>query len=868
MSEIQFQSAKAPQLRMRDITFKGLRARRRRSLSIVVAVVLGVGLMVGGLVLTDTINASFTKIFAEGESSDVTIRAKEGVDQHVPGGGARNSYPASVLAEVRKTPGVEAAQGGVVYAGSLLDKNGDRIGSGFAPSFIFSRYDKEFESLEYLKGHEPRSSSQIALDQQSAKRARVRVGDKIYAVAKTEPERYTVVGLTKFGDISFGGASFATLTLPQAKRITEQVGRLNRMEVAAQPGVSADELADRLEKRLPGGLDITTTKEDAESQLQDIKEGLGFMSVVLAVFGFISLFVGSFVIFNTFAITVAQRVSEFGLLRTLGASRRQILTSVMLEAAIVGVAGSLTGIAAGVGFAYGIQALFRLAGIDLPTAGTVLTVQTVVTGFVLGMIVTLVSALVPAVRATQVSPLAALRELGAGDGERANRVVLGIALALNVAGIAIVVRALLTTFGDPGDQAIQIGVGSVAVLLGVALVSSTLIRPIAAGVGWPIERLRGITGRLARENAVRKPGRTAATAAALMIGLALVSFVTIIAAGISASVESTIEENFAGQLIVQNLDGLSPIPGDVIDEVAAVKGVKTVSPSAFANAKIKGVKGEPFVSALDPKTVSEVFKIDWVEGTPKTLQDLEDDQIVVDAEWAADKGFQVGDTLDVKTASGERHDYEIAGSLEDKSDLFGAFVLTTRAIDRDFGIDQPSYGFIALDRRARTGDVQWNLKQLLRDRFPSAVVRNQEQLGRQQFALINGITTMIYALLSLSILVSLFGIANTMSLSILERTRELGMLRAIGTMRSQVQEMITLEAVITALIGAVLGLALGVAFAALMSQALTALGFSLVYPVLLLALMFVLAAIAGAVASIGPARRAANIDVLDAVAYE
>lgn len=852
---------------MRDVTLKGLRARRRRSLSIVVAVVLGVGLMVGGLVLTDTINASFEKIFAQGKDSDVIIRGKQGVDQAGPGGGAE-SFSVSALDKVRSTPGVQKAQGGVFYAGTLLDSHGDRIGSGFAPSFLFSSYDKEFESLDYLKGHPPEGPRQISLDQASAKRAKVRMGDEIYAVAKTEPVLYRVVGLTKFGDISFGGASFATLTLPEAKRITGQVGRLDRMEVAADPGVGAGDLADRLDKRLPRQLDVSTTKADADSQLKDIKQGLSFLSVVLAVFGFVSLFVGSFVIFNTFAITVAQRISEFGLLRILGASRRQILASVMLEATLIGVAGSVAGIAAGVGFAYGIQALFRAFGIDLPSTGTVLTEQTVATGFILGMVVTLISALVPAIRARRVSPLAALREQGLSDSERTNRVVVAVALALTAAGVAVVVRALLTNFAEAGDQAIQIGLGSVGVLFGVALVSPALIRPVAAAVGLPIQRLRGITGRLARENAVRKPGRTAATAAALMIGLALVSFVTIIAAGINASVANTIEENFAGELIVQNLDGLSPIPADVIGAVRHVKGVKTVSPSSYANVKVRGVKGEPFVSALDPKTVADVFTLDWVDGSQETLDHLKDGQIVVDQAWATSKGFETGDTVSVKTANGEHHDYEIAGSLTDNSELFGAFILTNRAMDRDFGIDQPAYGFVALEKGAKTWKVQDELKQLLRDRFPSAVVRNQKQLGQEQFDRISGITKMVYALLSLAVLVSLFGIANTMSLSILERTRELGMLRAIGTMRSQVREMVTLEAVITALIGAVLGLALGIAFAALMSQALASLGFSVVYPALQLALMFVLAAVAGAVASIGPAARAANIDVLDAVAYE
>jgi putative ABC transport system permease protein len=407
------------------------------------------------------------------------------------------------------------------------------------------------------------------------------------------------------------------------------------------------------------------------------------------------------------------------------------------------------------------------------------------------------------------------------------------------------------------------------VLFGVSLYSPRLVRPLAGIIGAPLERLRGLTGRLARENSQRNPSRTAATAAALMIGLALVSFVTVFAAGLKASIADAIDNSFQGELEIQNTNGFDPIPTAAAAAVRKVPGVQTVSTLQTTQIKVDGVGGKPRATGLDPATATQVLSLDFQGDTSaQTLRELTASETIVDKSFADSNGLEVGDTIHALGQSGNRASLRIVGEVKDSADLLGSLVVTQEAMARDFAVTQDTFDFVKLEPGVDPATVQDRIDALLTQRFPTAEVLNQEELKQNQENQINPLLGLVYALLSLAIIVSLFGIANTLALSIYERTRELGMLRAVGMSRRQVRRMIRYESVITALIGAVLGLVLGLIFAALMSVPLEDEGFVLSYPVGQLVFILVVAALAGVVAAIAPARRAARLDVLQALAYE
>src|SRR3954468_8360474 len=547
------------------------------------AVVLGVAFVAGSYVLTDTIFAAFDEIFSESLSgTSVVITAENPVKQE---NGETPTIPASVLPTVQKTRGVRLAAGAIFTPGGFFNAEGEKIGNKFAPKFISSTLPGGLESLNYVDGHHPRGPREASIDQAAAEDGGLELGERIELIGQGAAEKFRLVGFTRLGSASFGGASIAQVTLPVAQRLTHKRGRLDQISVAAADGVSAVVLKRRIAREMPGGVRVETAKESADRSSEEIRESLGFLQTFLLVFGFIAVFVGSFLIFNTFSITVAQRVSEFGMLRTLGASRRQILSTVMVEAGAIGLLGALLGIAGGFAIAAAIEALFKAVGIDLPTTTLQLQTRTIVVALLVGVLVTLVSSLLPALRSTRVPPIAALHAFTATPSRRRRLVYLVLSVLLGAAGIAMVLIGLLGS-GDAGNRAILMGGGAVAVVFAVSIFSPRLVPPLATLAGWALERVRPLTGRLARENAQRNPSRTAITAAALMIGLALVAFVTVFAAGLKSTVAQVVDENFAGGLVIQNSDGFSPIPNGAAKAARKVPGVASVSTIRGAQAEV------------------------------------------------------------------------------------------------------------------------------------------------------------------------------------------------------------------------------------------------------------------------------------------
>jgi putative ABC transport system permease protein len=847
------------------LAVKSLWARKVRALTTTLAVVIGVAFVAGTYILTDTTFAAFDEIFSDSlAKTSVVLTAKEEVRQE---SGEVASFSDAVLPKVRRVSGVRTVAGQIFTPGAFFDAENEQIGSQFAPKFIASVLPPSLETQAYVEGRPPRDAREATLDKSAAEEAGLGIGDTLKLASVERVAAYRIVGLTQLGDASWGGASVAGLVLPEAQRITGKRGQLDQILVAATSGVSERALAQRVREVTPPDVRVETAAENAARNSDQIRDDLGFLRIALLVFAFVALFVGAFLIFNTFSITVAQRITEFGMLRTLGAGRGQILSSVVIEALLIGILGALLGLAGGFGIAKGLNALFVAIGIDLPTTGLVIKDRTIVISLLIGIVVTLGSSLVPAIRSTRVPPIAAMHALETPQSRR-SRILYGVAsILLATAGMAMLLVGL---FGGAsgGGAAGLMGAGAVAVILGVSLFSPRLVRPLASVAGRPLELLRRLTGRLARENTQRNPSRTAVTAAALMIGLAVVAFVTVFAAGIKSSIAEAVDDSFQGDLVLQNSDGFSPISPGAARAARRVEGVQLVSTIRAAQAELlEGGAGKPRVSALAPDA-NRVLTIDWVDGGPRTLRGLADEEVILDKSFADNHGFEPGDRVGFLTQIGRKPELRVVGIFEDKAELLGSAIVSQRLMARAFDQTDDFLDFVKLAPGADADRVHSALSDLMDREFPVVEVRNQQELKENQEDQINQLLGLIYALLALAIIVSLFGIANTLALSIHERTRELGMLRAIGMSRRQVRTMIRYEAVITALIGAVLGMILGVIFAALIAQPLKDEGFTLSYPIGTLIVMLFLSALAGVIAAIAPARRASRLNVLEALQYE
>ena len=674
------------------------------------------------------------------------------------------------------------------------------------------------------------------------------------------------MGLATFGSqSSLGGATAVIFDLATAQGLFNKRGKVDFAYVAGRKGVSEEDVTRAVRSVLPASAQVRTATAEAKSEAKDVGKALSFITTGLLAFGFISVLVGAFLIFNTFSITVAQRSSELALLRTLGATRRQVLTSVMLEALVIGVLGSVIGVLAGLGFAKGINALFKALGADLPTTSSVLEPRTILVSLLTGTIVTLLGAMAPALRATRVSPVEALREASTQTPSRFARLVPYLAGVLMLGGIGLVLWGLLAEGGDTTTKLIGAAGGAVLLILGVALMSPRFIRPVAIFVAWPMERSTALVGRLARENSTRNPSRTAVTSAALMIGLALVLFVTIFANGLRISFENVIDRSVAGDIAVLHDDGFSPIPAGVAPAVAAVPGVAQVSATKSTQTKLRGVGGTVVTKGIDPTNILSVYKFDWVKGSNATLSQLGSDGAVLEQDTATKGGFKVGDRVPV-TGPGGKLTVTVRGIFRDKG-LFPGVALPIAAFDHLVTQPRLDIVLVKLDKGVNAAATQRGIDKALAP-FPEARARNQQEIKDEQGKQINQLLQLFYALLAMSVIISVFGIVNTLTLSIFERTREFGLLRAVGMTRRSVRRMVRYESVITAVFGALLGLVLGIFFAFVVVQALKSEGLVFSLPIGQVFSFLLFAIVVGILAAILPAHRASRLDVLRAISYE
>jgi putative ABC transport system permease protein len=848
---------------MTKLALKGLLTRKLRSVLTGFAVVIGVAFVVGTLVFTDTIDASFKNLFERTQQGvDVAVEARQAVkaDFSQP-----PTMPADTLDKVKAIPGVDVAEGGVSSDGTMLDKQGEAITSNGPPTLITSTStDKRFEVLDYESGGAPTSDDQVAIDRGTSKKYGFKVGDTVTVTSDAPAKQFKVSGVaTLDGKDNLAGARLVVMTVPEAQRMTGHDG-YDSISVSTG-GNSPDEVKAALQRELGRDFTVRTGKEAAEQQAQDLSDALGFIRTALLVFAAVALLVGGFLIFNTFTVTVAQRTKEFALLRVLGASRRQVLRSVLIETFAVGLLASVLGVLVGILLAPGLAAMLKAFGIDLGTTGLVITPGTIITGLIIGIVATMVSGFVPARRATRIEPVTAMRDAELpGIGHLRKRRIVG-SLALMGVGLLALFYGLFGGVDSTSAAASLLGLGAVLMMFGFAFLAPLLVRPLARVLGAPLAG--SLTGKLARENAIRQPQRTAVTAAALMVGLALVVLVTVFAAGIRGSVDKTIDDQVSAALIVQNNDGFSPIPQGAADTVANVDGVSSVSPVRFSTGILKGDGGNTAVTGIDPATVNSVLKLKWDRGNADSLSSLTDSQVLLDWNWAKSHDVGVGGKVEFTTPAGRQATYDVTGTFKSQAGLTAPVILSAGTLEAQW--DSKNLAFVMA-----AGDPGVNQEELARradtalKTFPQTDALSIDQFKDKQAQAVNQLLGLVFALLALSVIVALLGIVNTLALSVHERTRELGMLRAVGMSRWQVRRMVTIESVITAGIGAILGTVLGVVFSIIVSRPLADEGFVFVLPIAWLIVFFVLAAIAGVVASIPPARRASRVDVLRAVTTE
>ena len=845
----------------------GLLARRFRLFATGLAVMLGVAFMAGTLVLTNTISRTFNDLSAGVyKGTDAEVRAAAVFTGPQFSGAQRPFISASLVGRLSRVPGVAVAESSIFGYTRLIGKNGQALGNPAAGAPTLGGNWNPVARLNpwsLAAGHPPRSASQVVIDAKSARDGHLRIGDTTTVLAKGPPQRVHIVGIIKFGTAdSPGGASVVLFTTPMAEQLVAAPGKVTSVLFAAKPGVSQQQLVSNLQRALPHGLEALTGAAVTKEMQDAFQKAISFIGTFLLVFAVVALLVGAFMIFNTFSITVAQRTRENGLLRALGASKRQVLVGVLTEAAAIGVLASLIGLAAGIGVAAGLKALMSGLGFGLPAGGIVLTAKTMIVSGLAGLAVTLTAAVAPARKAAKVPPIAAMQEVTAeatGYGSRRRVVAGSTVLALGVA-------ALLTgLFGHLANSILLVGAGALLMFFGVSVLGRTISLPLSRVIGAPLPRLRGITGRLARNNAMRNPKRTAASASALMIGVGLVSFITILASSSTASINSTIDRTFAGDIVIDSGGGMM----GGIDPALAGKLTKLpqVSVATGVGVGLAEILGQPeMVSAVNPSTAGRVFDVSPVQGS---ISSLGRTAIAVYKDVASAHHLKLGSTVPVLFKDTGLQKLRVALIYGDASAAPAPrFFLGTAAFKANFAVRYDSEVFVKKASGATMAAALAAVRAAARN-YSGTSVMDQAAYKAERVKPVQQELALVYALLALAILIALLGIGNTLALSIFERTRELGVLRAVGMTRSQLRASIRWESVIIALHGTVLGLLVGVFLGWALVLSMRGQGITeFRIPALSLLIVVLLAGLAGFAAAILPSMRAAKLNILRAIASE
>jgi putative ABC transport system permease protein len=861
---------------MFKIALQSLLARKLRLVTTALAVILGVAFTAGTLVLTDTMSNIFDNLSASVyQGTDALVRAKAVFNGPNQMGEQRPNIDGSLVPALSHVPGVAAAAGSAFGYARLIGKDGKPIGNPANGAPTLGGNWSTVQALNpfhLVAGHAPQAPDEVVIDKQSARLGHLAVGDTTTVLANGPPQRVRIAGIVGFGTAdNLAGASVVLFTTPVAQRLVAEPGKFSTIGFVADRGVSQQQLVSNLKRALPPGTEALTGAAAIKEQQDQFQKALSIFSKFFLIFAIVALVVGAYIILNTFAITVAQRTRENGLLRALGASRRQVLGSVLVEALAVGVIAAVVGLAAGVAVAAGLKALLSVFGLSLPAGSLVLNARTVVASLVIGIGVTLIAAISPARKAAKVPPVAAMQEATVGSSGYGSKQRLIVGLSILALGVAALFTGL---FGHVGSAFLIVGVGVLLVFLGVSVLGRTIALPLSRAIGAPLPRVKGVTGTLARENTMRNPKRTAASASALMIGVGLIAFISIFASSAKASINATIDRSFAGDFVINSGAGST---GGGVDPALAQR-LNALPQVAAATGERFGsmlILGQPYmIAAVDPRAAGQIFNVSPVQGS---IGALGADGIAVYKDDATKHHLKLGDPVSVVFRDTGPKTLRVALIYGDNQAAPTAnpgsktsYFLGTPGYDANFAAPHfDSQVFVKKAPGVPTAAALDAVKKLSAQYAVGATVQDQAAYKAEQTKPINQILALIYTLLALAIVIALLGIGNTLALSIFERTRELGVMRAVGMTRRQLRGTIRWESVIIALQGTFLGLVVGVFFGWALVRAQKSQGITVFsVPYLTLILLIVLAGLAGVVAAILPSRRAAKLNVLRAIVTE
>jgi putative ABC transport system permease protein len=838
-------------------------AKKLRLLSTALAVILGIAFLVGTLVFTATMNRTFDDLFADiYADTDTVVRSASSVDTNT-GWAVRGRIPADTVTTVRAVPGVAAAEPSVEGFTQVVGADGKAIGKpGQGPPTFGGNYlPKPLGPWVLTEGSRPPGPGELVIDVRTARQGKLHVGDQVTVLTQTGPHQLPLVGTARFGSAdSPGGASVSLFDLATAQQVLlGGTNEIDTVSVAAVGGVSEQELTARIAAVLPGGMEALTGRQITAEQQNQMADAMGFVGTFFTVFAVIGLVVACFTIFNTFQIVVTQRSREMAMLRAVGASRGQVLGAQLVEAVVVGIGASVVGMFVGVGVAGALKAMLAGFGVDVPAGGTVFLPRTAIIALVVGTLVTVVSAVFPALRASRIPPIAALRDVALDrSGQTWHRLALGGGLlALGIAGFVA---------GLAGAGLVWVGVGALAAFVGVFVLGPLMARPVSAAIGAPLPALTGITGEIARENSMRNPKRTARTGGALMVGVALVVAINVLAASAKDWIRDVFNEQFTGDYVVSTdvfgIGGLSPqLAADLnkLPEVKAATGIRI----GFAHLTGEHDANVQY-TAVDPRTVGQIFDIDMRQGA---IEALDDRGVLVNTAEAEKRHVVVGDTMSFGFASGQTRDLVVEGTYG-KDDLAGKFVVT-HSLHESVGADQFDFSVYIVTQPGVSDQAARTAIGALADKYANADLQSRSQYLDDQAAQLDPLVNLMYGMLALAIVIALFSIANSMALSIHERTRELGLLRAVGMTRGQLRSAVRWETVLVSLLGTGLGVLLGIFFGWAISVTMRDGGLTnFVLPVTSVVVVAALAVIGGVLATVRPAWRASRLSVISAISTE
>lgn len=836
-----------------------------------VAVLLSVAFVCGTLVFTDTMNTTFDKLFAA-TSADVTVSPKTAKVDDTPENGKPQSLPASLIAQVEKADGVKKAEGAVSSSSvTVVDSHNKNMGSDTgAPTLAGNWTSNDLRSMEITSGHAPRGSTEVMVDADTADKHDLKIGDELRTIAVTGDIKARISGIATFKVTNPGAAVVYLDTATAQQKLLGSPDVFTQISITAEPGVSDAQLKQDVTAALDGSAayKVQTQKEAAEANKDSMGSFLDVMKYAMLGFAGIAFLVGIFLIVNTFSMLVAQRTREIGLMRAIGSSRKQVNRSVLLEAVLLGIVGSILGVAAGVGLAVGLMKVMGAIGMELSTGDLTVAWTTPAVGLALGIIVTVLAAYVPARRAGKVSPMAALRDAGTPADAKSGRVRAGIGLVLTGAGAAALWAT--TRADEASDGSAFLGLGVVLTLLGFIVIGPLLAGVVVRALSVVVLRFFGPVGRLAERNALRNPRRTGATGAALMIGLALVACLSVVGSSMVASATDELDKSVGADFIVQSSSGQLIVP-QAAKALESAPGIEHVTHYKSIPAKLTGPDGtttDEDVTAADP-TYPQDLRRETVAGD--LAKAYGKDAMSVGNDYATAHGIKVGDTIGVAFKAGDTAKLKVAAITSDDTTVDqGAMYLNTTTAEKYVPADKMPKNVImfAKAQDGKEKEAYAALKSSL-VQYPQYKVQNQADFKQDLKDQIGQLLNIVYGLLALAIIVAVLGVVNTLALSVVERTREIGLMRAIGLSRRQLRRMIRLESVVIALFGALLGLGLGMGWGTSAQKLLALEGLGVLeipWPTIIT--VFVASAFVGLFAALVPAFRAGRMNVLNAIATD